>query len=315
MESAWKRKCDSPLQPLSTSRAVSSAPLPEMNAIYCLYPQVAHGLRSKFGGKQHPVYPSFSHSTTHGSVQADTGNSFLALLHGPPSVLQHDFQDLSDRNHCLSSCDCTAAIGNSVVGSIESGTFRTSGVGLITENLINRNLQSWANTSEISSRAMVGLINTSNFVFHDIQSSNTATQPTVPGSEKARESFSSPGQCQGTGPAFSLNVCRSDIQTTPNMASEQCSSKYATPLMGGCPRVFCMGKSGHLLLSNTGLLGIVCSCHCFHMSVLKFCEHSGLHGVDPGDAVRMESGETISQWQKLYFLKFGQREHWMVILL
>ena len=35
---------------------------------------------------------------------------------------------------------------------------------------------------------------------------------------------------------------------------------------------YCQFKGGHLLLSNTGLLGIVCSCHCCHMSVLKFCE-------------------------------------------
>ncbi|TKY58112.1 Histone-lysine N-methyltransferase trr [Spatholobus suberectus] len=307
MESAWQRKCDSPFQP-STSATVSSAPPPEpkeMNASHYLYPQVAHGLRSKFvGGKQGPVYPSFPHSTIHGSGQADTGSSFLSLLYGPPSFLQCDFHDLSDRKLCTLSSDCTAAIGN--VGSIESGTFLSSSVGLITENLINRNLQSWANTfPEISSRAMVGLNSGSNFVFHDIQSSNTATQPTVPGGEKAWESFSSLGQCLGTSPASSLNFCCSDIRTTPNMALEWCSSKYATPFISGCPRVFCMGKSGYLLISNTGLLGIVCSCHCCHMSVLKFCEHSGLHGVNPGDAVYLESGETISQWQKLCFLKSG----------
>ncbi|KAH1094100.1 hypothetical protein AAZX31_14G109900 [Glycine max] len=311
MESPWERKCDSPLQP-STSATVLSAPPPEtkeINTSYCLYPQVAHGLRSKFvGGKQGHVYQSFPHSTAHGSGQADTRNSFLSLLYGPPSLLQHEFRDLSDRKLCFSSGDCTAAIGNSVVGSIESGTFQTSGVGLMTENLINHNLQSRVTTfPEISSRAMVGLNNSNNFVFHDIQSSNTAIQPPIPGSEKARESFSSPGQCQGTIPASSLNVCCSDIQTTQTIALEPSSSKYATPFMSGCPRVFCMGKSGHLLLSNTGLLGIVCSCHCCHMSVLKFCEHSGLHGIDPGEAVRMESGETISQWQKLYFLKFGIR--------
>ncbi|XP_028208547.1 uncharacterized protein LOC114391790 isoform X1 [Glycine soja] len=312
MESAWKRKCDSPFQP-STSAAVPSAPVPEpepeINTSHCLYPQFPHGLRSKFvGGKQCPVYQSFPHSITHGSGQADTGSSFLSLLYAPPSLLQHESWDLSNHKLCISSCDCTAAIGNSVVGSIESGTFRTSGVGLMTENLINRNLQSWVTTfPEISSRAMVGLKNSSNFVFHDIQSSNTATQPTIPGGEKARESFSSSGQCQGTSPACSLNVCWSDVQTTPTVALEQSSSKYATPFMSGCPRVFCMGKSGHLLLSNTGLLGIVCSCHCCHMSVVKFCEHSGLYGVDPGEAVRMESGETISQWQKQYFLKFGIR--------
>jgi len=48
-------------------------------------------------------------------------------------------------------------------------------------------------------------------------------------------------------------------------------------------------------------------------------QHSGLHGVDPGDAVCMESGETISQWRKLYFLKFGVRHsfhaiYWLMFL-
>jgi len=215
-----------------------------MNASY-FYPQVALGLRSKFvGGNQGPVYPSFPLSTTLGSGQADAGNSYLALLYGTPSLLQYDFQNLSERMLGISSGDSTDAIGNYFVSSIESGTFRTSGVGLITENLINCNLQSWVNNfPEISSRAMVGLNNCSNFFFHNIRGSNTATQHTVPGGEKAREPFSFPGQCRGTCPAFGLNVCCSDIQTTPNIALEWCSSKYATSFMNGCPRVFCMGKS------------------------------------------------------------------------
>lgn len=38
-----------------------------------------------------------------------------------------------------------------------------------------------------------------------------------------------------------------------------------------------------------------------------FLQHSGLYDVNPGDAVRMDSGETIAQWRKLYFQKFGVR--------
>lgn len=34
-------------------------------------------------------------------------------------------------------------------------------------------------------------------------------------------------------------------------------------------------------------------------------QHSGLRGVNPGDVVRMDSGETIAQWRKVYFHKFG----------
>lgn len=36
-------------------------------------------------------------------------------------------------------------------------------------------------------------------------------------------------------------------------------------------------------------------------------QHSELRDVNPGDAVRMDSGETIAQWRKQYFQKFGVR--------
>ncbi|XP_073223764.1 uncharacterized protein [Cicer arietinum] len=147
----------------------------------------------------------------------------------------------------------------------------------------------------------------SNTLFRDIQSSNISFWPTFTGGERAQNSFSSIGQFPVPSPASGLNFCSSNMQPTSKMAFEWFSAKYATSSMSGCPRVFCMGISGHLLLSNTGLLGIVCSCHRCHMSILKFCEHSGLHGINPGDAVRMESGETIAEWQKLYFSKFGIR--------
>ncbi|KAL8263434.1 hypothetical protein R6Q59_024783 [Mikania micrantha] len=73
------------------------------------------------------------------------------------------------------------------------------------------------------------------------------------------------------------------------------------------PRVFCLYASGDLFLSYSGLLGVVCSCHGFHMSISKFSEHSGLQDVNPGDAVHMDGGETIAQWRKVYFSKLGIR--------
>ncbi|KAK7311225.1 hypothetical protein RJT34_09228 [Clitoria ternatea] len=319
MDNAWQMKCDSAFQSSKAPNVQSPEPtvLAEITANHYLLPQVAHGLRSEFaGGKLGHVYPSFLHSTTNASGHADTENSFLALLHGPPSLLQGDLQELTDRQLGSSSGGCTPAIGNSVVDSIESEAFLSSSPGVMTENLINHHLQSQAYTSaEVSFPATVSLSGGGDFIFHHVQSSNTATQPMIAGGEKPRESFFSSGQYRGTSPTSSLSVCCADIQTAPNMDFEQLTSKYATPSMNGCPRVFCMGRSGYLLLSNTGLLGIVCSCHYFHMSVLRFCEHSGLHGVNPGEAVYMESGETILQWQKLYFSMLGQREHWMVILL
>ena len=211
-----------------------------MNAGHCPYPRVAHGLKSKFiGGMQDPVYPSFRYSTNCG----DAGNSFVALLYGPPSLLQCDFQELSDQKLCTSSSNCAAASGNSVVDSKERGALPTSSGGLITENLNNHNLQSRPDAiPDISSRAMVGLSSSSHSVFDDIQSSGAA-QPTVPGGEKARGPFSFGTQWCGTSLASSVSVCSSDIQTTPNMVLEQCFSKHNSLVMSGCPRVFCMGKS------------------------------------------------------------------------
>ncbi|MED6110153.1 hypothetical protein PIB30_040307 [Stylosanthes scabra] len=234
---------------------------------------------------QDSVNPSCGYSANHG----DAGNSFVSLLYGPPSLLQYDFPESSDQKLCTQSGNCTASSGNFVVNCSDSGTFPNSSGGIFIENLNSNNMQRTQDTVlDRSSRAMVGL------------SGHTAAQPAVPVGKKARELFSSRSQWCSTSPA-------TDNQTMANMVPEQCSSKPNSLFMSGCPRVFCMEKSGYLLLSNTGLLGIVCSCHHCHMSVLKFCEHAGLYGINPGDAVHMESGETIAQWRNLYLLKFGVR--------
>ncbi|XP_078443522.1 uncharacterized protein LOC144712962 isoform X2 [Wolffia australiana] len=73
----------------------------------------------------------------------------------------------------------------------------------------------------------------------------------------------------------------------------------------GCPRVFCLGKVGELFVSDDGLLGVYCFCHNLRMSVAKFCEHSGLFVVNPGDAVILENGETVAQWRRLFFQNLG----------
>ncbi|KAM7275643.1 hypothetical protein ACFE04_017509 [Oxalis oulophora] len=112
------------------------------------------------------------------------------------------------------------------------------------------------------------------------------------------------GDCLGTSP-----VNAGDFQTADAGLSQRNCSRSTHPSISnsGCPRVFCFGKTGHLLLSNTGIIGILCSCHCFNMSISKFCEHSGLRDINPGEAVRMDSGETVSQWRKLYFQRLGIR--------
>ncbi|XP_039018788.1 uncharacterized protein LOC120150137 isoform X2 [Hibiscus syriacus] len=136
-----------------------------------------------------------------------------------------------------------------------------------------------------------------------------------PGTEKVMDFASLKGDWYGTGTAKVGNPHNKNVQISTKICEESNSSISDQPstILSGCPRVFCLGTGGYLLLSNTGLLGIVCSCHFFHTSVAKFCEHSGLCDMNPGDAVRMESGETIARWRKLSFEKFGGsgRSEWM----
>lgn len=103
------------------------------------------------------------------------------------------------------------------------------------------------------------------------------------------------------------SVKAAPVSGPPSTQSGKQLSHQLSPLTSGLPRVFCLYASGDLFLSKTGLLGVVCSCHGFHMSVSQFSEHAGLRDVNPGDAVHMDSGETIAQWRKLYFSKFGIR--------
>ncbi|XP_057850362.2 uncharacterized protein LOC131060909 isoform X5 [Cryptomeria japonica] len=80
-------------------------------------------------------------------------------------------------------------------------------------------------------------------------------------------------------------------------------------VMKARPRVFCVGTngmmSGELVLSDTGRLGVLCSCHNHHMSVAKFSEHAGQASCNPGSAVHMENGETLVMWRKAFFFQFG----------
>ncbi|CAI9092651.1 OLC1v1027960C1 [Oldenlandia corymbosa var. corymbosa] len=87
-------------------------------------------------------------------------------------------------------------------------------------------------------------------------------------------------------------------------SSVSCSS---SSLLTGVPRVFCLGLSGILLISNPGHLGVVCSCHGWHMSLSKFAQHSGSCNVNPGIAIHVDGGETIANWRKAYFHKSGIR--------
>ena len=51
----------------------------------------------------------------------------------------------------------------------------------------------------------------------------------------------------------------------------------------------------------------ICDAPFFILMICHILQHSGLSDVNPGHAVRMDNGECIAQWRKLYLQKFGVR--------
>ncbi|XP_059459429.1 uncharacterized protein LOC132188988 isoform X5 [Corylus avellana] len=309
MENSWQIKCGSSSTP---SMAPSSSPLEprdQMNTGFHSYPHVGSDLRSMMLGRMEDPFCSNSlNFSIHRSGCADLGNSFLALLSGPPSLLQCDFQELSYPK-ASGSCGKLPSNGTSVTANAFGSDIPLTSSGLLSENLGNQNPRNGADFCPVvSSRAVLSSNCSGNSVLHDLQGSDLAKaviSHIVPGSEKVKGPYLSGGwHSTSAVKPNSMNV-----QSSQKMPLEANSSisKQSSTFMSGCPRVFCLDTTGYLLLSNTGLLGIVCLCHCFHMSVSKFCEHSGLCDVNPGDVVHMDSGETIAQWRKLYFQKFRIR--------
>lgn len=322
MESSWQMKCGSALQssvlPVGSSASREPQNQVEMNPDTHFYSYFAQDSRSTVHGRmQDPLVPGTLNSSTYGSGHSDLGSSFLALLSGPSSLLQCDYQDLSNLKESHTSSRVSINSSSVPVNAFVTG-IQLMSCGILPENLSNGNLRNGANVcppvlpqevgrSGDTDDSVLQSSQAANLNFQSLDLSQGVIQQLVHGNEKTRN-FSLKGELFGTSTATSEKFHGTNTQALPiSSAPEQLSN-----LMGGCPRVFCLNTSGYLLLSNIGFLGIICSCHFFHMSVAKFCEHSGFLGINPGDAVRMESGETIAQWRKLYFQKFGQREHWMV---
>ncbi|KAK8535219.1 hypothetical protein V6N13_081357 [Hibiscus sabdariffa] len=317
MDNPWRMKFDSALQSsmLSMASSASQEPRDQMEMNYGQYfrQHATEDLNSTLNERMHdPMRPNNSNLFSHKSNQAELANSFLALLSGPPSLLQCDFQELSSRRVFNVS-------RNANINDFSSESPRTHGA-LLSENQSNQTTENEANCSAIPSRLVSSssgsAVPVSHGNFHvsnlNLQTSDLAkvvNHHMLPGTEKGRNFATLKGDCYGTGVVRTGNPHNKNVQISTKIREESNSSISDKPstFLSGCPRVFCLGTGGYLLLSNTGLLGIVCSCHFFHTSVSKFCEHSGLCDMNPGDAVRMESGETIARWRKHCFEKFGIR--------
>ncbi|GMH10850.1 hypothetical protein Nepgr_012691 [Nepenthes gracilis] len=239
------------------------------------------------------------------SGHSEIGNSFLALLSGPPSTLQ-EIQQLSNINI---SDVCKYAV------NFDSLTGRTSSLGAsiwpVSQETGNQNPRIGVDTlPDFRLRCVTSANRSSSISLHDgLEADRELIKFAGYGTEDVRNVSALNEGCLGSWSSardkmyHDTNNCVS--WKTPEAASFV--PYEASLVMSVSPRVFCIGICGDLLLSKTGFLGIVCSCHGVPMSVSKFCEHSGLSNVNPGEAVRMDSGETIAQWRKLYLLKLGIR--------
>ncbi|GAV60562.1 SET domain-containing protein/PHD_2 domain-containing protein/zf-HC5HC2H_2 domain-containing protein [Cephalotus follicularis] len=324
MENSWQSKCGSTLQSSMQYMASSSSQEPrtqmEMNSGRHLYPHVVQNCRPIHGQIEELVLPGIPNLSTDRLVHTEMGNSFLALLSGSPSLLQCDFQELLNSKSFSASSKLPTDGSVVAVSTVGSGVQLTSN-GLLSETLSNQNTQNGAKLTPVfTSRTLVTPHCPSfSITHHDLQSVNLSLQSlevakavlhqTVSSNENVKNLSSLKGEWCSATPGNVGKLQIKNVQITENNSVEVNSSGFSrsSASMSGCPRVFCLGTSGHVLLSNTGLLGILCSCHSSNMSVSKFCEHSGLTAVNPGDTVRMDSGETISQWRRLYFQKFGIR--------
>ncbi|KAK2973338.1 LOW QUALITY PROTEIN: hypothetical protein RJ640_015093 [Escallonia rubra] len=287
-----------------------------LDAGYQFYPMFMQGPSPSVNGMSlEPTFPCTSNISSYNPSHAELGSSFLSLLSGPPSVLQFDLERSSYPRPYISTnnspISCSSAIVSAAGHEVSCAPTR-----LLSPNPDKGNLDiGFHHRPVVSSKAVENQFCGTASCLHDFrQARNINFQIPIHQSfsdnDYVNRLHSRKGEwLAGPSPAQVVKHHRMNIQTTNKVVLETNSSgpRKLSPFTSGSPRVYCLGASGDLLLSNTGLLGVVCSCHSLHMSISKFSEHSGLRDVNPGIGIHMDSGETIAQWRKVYFHKFGIR--------
>ncbi|XP_042482174.1 uncharacterized protein LOC122062599 isoform X2 [Macadamia integrifolia] len=292
----------------------------EANGIQSFHPFSAHEFSLTDNGVIHEpmVLNNMDLSSSH-SGKPDMANSFLALLSGSSPQLQCEFQLLSSSRSAMAATKLPEHDSNIAVSSAGFGVPITP---IMAFNQLQGN-GNMGNAAEFCPIVPSRTASTTNYgcpspsyLRDNFQLANSNLQS----SDYAKTGFdhavcsNERGMnlrqgCPSANPGNSCLFNKTTIQSSPKFPSESKAVMLdsSSTFTRGHPLVFCLGKTGNLLLSNTGLLGVVCSCHNLHMSIAKFCGHSGLRTVNPGDAVCLESGETVAQWRRLYFHKLGIR--------
>ncbi|GMP94389.1 hypothetical protein CsSME_00043857 [Camellia sinensis var. sinensis] len=233
---------------------------------------------------QEATVPKTSNLCSSNSGHADLGNSFLSLLSAPPSLMQCDLQQYSNPKPLASSSKVPVSGNSFTFGTAGSGVSLVP-AGIFSQNLNIQNPKTGAHFGAVvSSRAVENANYGSGYSLLDVlqaanlnhQSSESA-KPVICRSDGRNErdfSIPSGGWFSSTSPANAGKLHGNSTQASQNTLLETNSSVScrSSTLTSGCPRVFCLSASGDLLLSNTGLLGVVCLCHGLHMSIAKFSE-------------------------------------------
>ncbi|KAK1411751.1 hypothetical protein QVD17_32456 [Tagetes erecta] len=251
-----------------------------VNSSHYAYPRIAHEPSSSTRKLMADPLFQTTNFNLYNSSMSVMGTPFFTLLSGPPPFSQYDSQQVLSSKPSNPSSNVHAPNSRSIVGPpCHESSFGSR--KLSSQNTDNHHLKPKIDTRAlVPIRSLASAGGNTAVCLHE-QSNGFTSLKNMPVSDPI--------------PAQHGKLHKSSVQ------------HQLSHLTSVLPRVFCLYASGDLFLSNNGLLGVVCSCHGFRMSISKFSEHSGLQDVNPGDAVHMDSGETIAQWRKVYFSKFGIR--------
>ena len=206
---------------------------------------------------QEPLFSNTLNLGSYRSGHAELGNSFLALLSGPPSLLQCDLQQLMNPKPICTSNKLPVYSSSVTVSTAGSGVPHAP-TGSLSENLGYQKPRSGMDFCPIvSSTTAVSTNCSSTSVLHDaLQAANLNLQSAdlakatihhmVPRNEKVRE-FSSlkGGWPVNTGSANFGKLHGTNIHASQKRPSEASSSlcDHQATFTSGCPRVFCFGTS------------------------------------------------------------------------
>ncbi|KAL5698441.1 hypothetical protein ACHQM5_029475 [Ranunculus cassubicifolius] len=314
MDETWKSKCSSSSWtslPLENAQQKVQNQV-ERSASSFTHPYGIQDVSSMDTGVQREsmVFNSLNLGSCR-SGKPDLGNSFFSLLSGPSAQSQHGVQPLPNSTEATDSSKLRVRNNKTV---FTGDNYGVPPVGILPPQRGNNNEKTGAEHFVFPSSAastscgihfpdLHGIHHMGNMACNS-DFNQTGFYQKARGNE-IRTDLPYPHQ----GWLSILNRPDAQHNLSQNQPSVTVSAALGSTstFTRGCPRVFCLATNGELLVSSQGLLGVVCLCHGLQMSVSKFCEHSGSCIVNPGDAVRLESGETVSQWRRHFFPKYGIR--------